>query len=1305
MKYPSLYLTGNIISADILDKLEAEQLSGQKPDNFGFEKGTRLREEIGKAWADANDYWRIYKRKLDAAKEGGRFTTETRNLWLIPLLDLLGYEPEFSTAETINEKSFEISYRDKLKAGFPLLLVSCFDDLDKKPEGNRMRMSPHALLQDYLNLTEHTYGLVSNGKLVRLLRDSGRISKLSYVEFNLEQIFEDNIFADFALLFRLLHASRMPKSQEEANSSFIEQYHQLSIEEGGRIREALSHAVEKSIKDFANGLLKQNENIELREAISEGLLSAEEYYQNLLRLVYRLLFIMVVEERKLVFPEKANPEQKRFADIYYKHYSLQRLRHLVAKKQLVQGNKSDLWMLLLQVFAIYEDNEKAKHFGLQALGSDLFSPTAIKWLHRTQLSNKEFLNCFGSLCFFTDKQTGMQHRVNYAALNVEEFGSVYEGLLEYAPHVENHIFSFKKGSERGKSGSHYTPDELVQPLIKHSLDYLLADRKKIIEDAIKLNKLAGSSHKTEREKLVQEHIYTLTVCDVACGSGHILISAARRIAEVAAGIIEEEEQANPAAYRRAKREAIKQCIYGVDKNPMAVELCKVALWLEAHIPGEPLHFLDHHIKCGDAIVGLAHQEELENGIANEAFKTLPGDDKEIASLFAKRNKLERNAKDQISLDLKVEIQQEFNEAYAEYETFNKLPETTVEEIRLKEKGYKKFERKINQMRIPQLADAQVAQFFIPKIEENKDKLITEAEYRKELLKNAHAIGGIQNTKFAYASAIAAEKKFFHWFIQFPEVFRNGGFDCVLGNPPYLGGRKLSGYFGIEYLNYLFAYYYKSKGQTDLIAYFYRRIFNILRINGFQSLISTETICKGDTRESSLEVILSEGGLINFAIKSLRWPGKAAVQVSLNIITKRKEFIKVILDSKKVNFINSYLSESLELKPFLLIENNDDIFKGTDILGTGFCIEEKLAIDLISKDSKNEKVIFPYLGGEDLNEDVAQNPTRMIINFFDWEFDKVAEFEDCYRIILEKVKPERDLNNREIYKRLWWQFGEKRIRLYEKLKPLPLCLVGAASSKYLSIVRKKTDVVFSNRLFVITKDIKHALPILQSNFHEIWSWEYGAKQGGSTLSYSTKDCFETFPFPQNLTQQLGLQLESIGESYHEHRRQLMLAIQLGLTKTYNLFHSNAITAQSINEKDKQIIGLRKHLEKTENTIPFEEAIVGILKLRELHVEMDESVLDAYGWAVDSEDGLAIKLRHDFYEVDYLPENDRIRYTIHPEARKEVLKRLLELNHRIHEEEVKAGLWDKKKTAKVKKYKSGEDGDGMVNESEVQYGLEI
>jgi hypothetical protein len=276
-----------------------------------------------------------------------------------------------------------------------------------------------------------------------------------------------------------------------------------------------------------------------------------------------------------------------------------------------------------------------------------------------------------------------------------------------------------------------------------------------------------------------------------------------------------------------------------------------------------------------------------------------------------------------------------------------------------------------------------------------------------------------------------------------------------------------------------------------------------------------------------------------------------------------------------------------------------------------------------------------------------------------------------------VKELRQKDKRKDYRDYWWLHAEKRPGLYRAIKHYDRVLVQGVVTKTHGFSFVDSNIIFSSALSVFLFDTNLIFSILQGNFHEAWAWKYSSTMK-SDRSYNIKDAFETFPFPKNLNSKLVQHLESIGEAYHEHRRQLMLGMQLGLTKTYNLFHSNAITVQAVNEKDKQVAALQKHLAKAPNTISFNEAIQGILKLRELHVQMDEAVLDAYGWN-------DIALCHDFYEVDYLPDNDRIRFTIHPDARKEVLKRLLELNSKIHEEEVAAGLWNKKPSAKPQKSK--------------------
>lgn len=1305
MPYPSIYISGNLISQELIEQLDDDSAVGQRPADFGLESGTRVRQDIARAWTDANDYWRIFKRKLESLKETERGTTETRNQWMIPLLSLLGYDLNFrQQPEPIHEKNYDISHRASNCDDLPVMIVSAKDELDKKPEGTtRYRMSPHALVQEYLNVTEHTYGLVTNGKLLRLLRDNGRITRLTYLEFNLEKIFEEDLYADFALLYRLLHVSRMPHTQAQVVDSIIEKYYQQAIEAGTRIRSSLSKAVEQAIKLLANGLLQHPANDALRLQLQRGEMSSLDFYQAQLRLVYRLLFIMTIEERRLVYPEKLTDEKQRLSDIYYRYYSLQQLRNLAGKKHLVQPRQHNLYIQLWHNFQLLEQQRYAGKLGMQALGSGLFEPGKLQPLDSCKMYNKDLLDALYHLSYFTDEESGQTIRVNYGALNVEEFGSVYEGLLEYEAQVSEvngqWQFVFIKSDERSKSGSHYTPEELVQPLIKHSLEYLIEDKLK--------------------EKDPVASLLSLKVCDVACGSGHILLSAARRIALELARKQFNEEQPSPSHLRWATRQVINHCIYGVDKNPLAVDLCKVAMWIEAHNPGDPLNFLDHHIKCGDSIVGLAHKEELEKGIADEAFKTLPGDDKAIAAAFLKRNKQERKQQAQAALEFEQVMSAEVEAIIEQYNLFKNLPEHTSEEVANKEKQYRKYEQDYHRKRMKQLTDAQVAQFFIPKTDGNKPYLLTDAEYRKFLRELNKHLGPLQSNKLARAQIIGDKenKNFFHWFLEFPEVFSEGGFDCVLGNPPFLGGQKLSGSFGYNYLEYLRAVF-PPLGAEDLVSYFFRRIFYIIKKGGFLSLISTNTITQGKAREGSLDIILGQNGIINHAVKSIKWPGLANVDVSLITIAKNRFVANKYLNNVKVNAINAFLDDSETVKsPFTLFQNDKLGFQGSIILGKGFILEDNEAKLLISKNPNNKEVVFRYLIGDDLNNNIDQSPRRWVINFFDWDISKVQDYHDVYKIVLENVKPQRleiISEKKEKGKELgvhdsrsvdeWWKYLWPRPELYEKIRNSNRVLVHTRVSKTHAFAFSPTSYVFSDATLIFAFEEFYRFLVLQSTLHESWSWKYSSTMKGDRR-YSVSEAFQSFPFPQILDQQQKQQLEFIGEAYHEHRRQLMLAMQLGLTKTYNAFHAReiqpGITTQQLQQLDKKAIEIKfgkevwnlwNHLQKTKETCSIEEAIAGIVKLRELHVQMDNAVLDAYGWN-------DIALCHDFYEVDYLPENDRWRYTIHFDARKEVLKRLLELNHKIHEEEVKAGLWDKKGK---KKYKTPDDEISRVDEPDENYG---
>ncbi len=851
----------------------------------------------------------------------------------------------------------------------------------------------------------------------------------------------------------------------------------------------------------------------------------------------------------------------------------------------------------------------------------------------------------------------------YGSLDVEEFGSVYEGLLEYDPaltqNAEGWSFQFVKGEKRSSSGSHYTPEELVHPLIKHSLAY-------VVEERLKAG--SGLQDKEASRAAKRNALLSIKVCDVACGSGHILLSAARRIAIVLAQVTTDEEQPSPTSFRAALREVIRHCIYGVDKNPLAVELCKVALWLEAHNPGMPLTFLDHRIRCGDAIVGLARREEIERGISVDAFTPLPGDDKEIASLFRKTNKAEVEARlaRQESLNYETEFATELKALVSKANELQEQKDDTVEDFHRKRDFYGSMQG-AEYWRLKNIADLQIAQFFTPKTSEKRDSLVTDGLYF-DVVQNRRASSGnyVHN-----ATALSAEKRFFHWFLEFPEVFEQGGFDCVLGNPPFLGGHKISGSLGFDYLNFL-KVRFEIDTSPDLVTFFFLNVFGILSNKKFLGLISTNTIAQGKSRESGLNLIIrDEIGSINYAIRSIHWPGTAAVEVSLICIYKGKWMSDCILDGNRVRFINGFLDDQSAIEnPFTLKVNDNKSFQGSIVLGKGFLLAPDVAKRMIANNPQNAEVLFPYLIGEDLNSNPEFAESRWVINFFDWPIERAKRYTDIFTIVETMVKPQREsiiVEKQKAGKQLgvhdqrandeWWKYLWPRPELYEAIKSHTKVLVHTRVSKTHGFAEIDTGKVFSDATIVFVVDGRRYFSVLQSSIHEVWAWKYSSTMKGDRR-YVPTDCFGTFPFPDFAeSTQMAMHLDDIGDKYYQARSDLMKLLNVGMTKLHKLFHQRELTLDMFKKEAKQSELILAH------------AIKDVDKFRLLHKEMNELVLSAYGWS-------DLDLEHDFHEVEYLPENDRVRYTISERARKEVLRRLLNLNHEIYGEEVKKGLWAKK-----------------------------
>jgi hypothetical protein len=413
---------------------------------------------------------------------------------------------------------------------------------------------------------------------------------------------------------------------------------------------------------------------------------------------------------------------------------------------------------------------------------------------------------------------------------------------------------------------------------------------------------------------------------------------------------------------------------------------------------------------------------------------------------------------------------------------------------------------------------------------------------------------------------------------------------------------------------------------------------VLREGGQFGFLATNTIAQGDTREVGLEQLTGNGCVIPRAVPSRPWPGTANLEVAHVWVRRGAWNGPFVLDENPTNGITAFLTPpgTVSGNPHRLKANDGKAFIGSYVLGLGFVLEPEEAQALIAKDARNKNVLFPYLNGEDLNSRPDQSPSRWIINFFDWPLQKAAEYADCLRIVQEKVKPERDRlglkedSSSKGYAKWWWQFGRKGEELYRTIARMERVLVTAEVSKHINFAFRPTSSVFSHMLIVFPFSSFNEFTLLQSTTHEVW-----CRDKSSTLEtrfrYTPSDCSETFPFPAKLTG-----LDAIGERYHEHRRQIMLARQEGLTKTYNRFHDPDDTSADIQ------------------------------RLRQFHVEMDQVVAAAYGWT-------DLDLGHDFHQT-----KQGLRYTISEPARREVLARLLKLNHERYAEEVAKGLHEKKKS---------------------------
>lgn len=772
--FTTIRVEGAILPIDLLERIAKNEkgIEGLKEEDYHLLPGDTVKDAISQAWNRLRAAWANFQSQRAKLLSNEPGTSFTRDKWLLPLLQLLGYGRLNPTKQSfdIEGKSYPISH---LWQQLPMHLVGCNIELDKRTARvpGASQASPHSLVQELLNRSEdYLWAFVSNGLKFRVLRDNVSLTRQAYVEFDLESMMQGEVYSDFVLFWLLCHQSRV--ETEKCEDFWLEKWSKTAQELGTRFLKELRKGVEQAISKLGSGFLAHSNNKVLRTKLQTGKLNAQDYYRQLLRLVYRLLFLFVAEDRDLLLDPAANQAVK---DYYNKYYSTAKIRKLAGKRK---GSKHfDLWQGLSIVMQKL-GNGGCAELALPALGSFLFSNRSLPDLDGCVIDNQALLEAFRALAYTEDQHS--RRPVDYKNLRSEELGSVYESLLELHPIINTHVdvatFELQSvaGNERKTTGSYYTPDSLVQCLLDSALD-------PVLEEAIKGRNLQEA----------EEAILNLKVCDPACGSGHFLVAAAHRMAKRLASIRTGDSEPSPTETQKALRDVIGHCIYGVDINEMAVELCKVALWMEAIEPGKPLSFLEHHIQCGNSLLGTT-PALMAGGIPDEAFNPIEGDDKKTAAAIKKLNKKERE-KGSGSMFAQFEggIELDTVDLLTKIVEIDQVDDSSISGIRRKQELYEQFIlRDYKQAKV--IADAWCAAFVWKKTAEAPLAVTHDIFW---LLKNKPQ--GVPPSTLAEIERLASQYKFFHWHLAFPSVFRmdaaiaenkqtgwSGGFDVVLGNPPW-----------------------------------------------------------------------------------------------------------------------------------------------------------------------------------------------------------------------------------------------------------------------------------------------------------------------------------------------------------------------------------------------------------------------------------------------------------------------------------------------------------------------------------------
>ena len=1107
------------------------------------------------------------------------------------------------------------------------------------------------------------------------------------------------------------------------------------------VTDALGEQVRRAVEVLIQALDKadQDRSRELLHGVKEA-----ELYEAALTVMMRLVFLLSAEERGLLL---LGDER------YEANYALSTLRmQLRAESDEILERRWDAWSRLLAVFRAVYGGIEHENLRLPALGGSLFDPDRFPFLEgrakgsdwRIDVAKPLPIDNRTVLLLLEAIQQFQGRTLSYRALDVEQIGYVYEGLLERmvkrtaevtleldatksaqspwvtlaelesarldgaerltellqqrsgssASRVRNDLnravddtladrvltachgntalrdrikpfshlvrtdpwgyplvypagaFIVTTGSDRRETGTHYTPKSLTEAIVAETLTPIA---------------YVGPAQGTPRAAWALKspaELLDLKICDPAMGSGAFLVQACRWLADrlVEAWAQAEDRGSTVGADGRvadadasieplprdteartivARRLIAERCLYGVDLNPLAVELAKLSIWLVTLAKGRPFGFLDHNLRCGDSLLGIHRLDQLTQLSMNPTGQgqlRLFGQNIERAVLEA------------------IELRQQ-------------LREMPIRDIRDVEAMAHLDADARRRLEVPEcIADAFIGEVFAS----GGNGAGLDNTLASLSIQAGQAINGDRDMLASMRRRSVATlsidlpvdkpaRRPFHWPLEFPEVFttEQPGFSAYVGNPPFLGGKRISTVMGAVFNSYLANVHSGASKNTDLVAHFFRRAFGTLRNNGCLGLLATNTIAEGDTRQGGLEWLLKNGATIYAAWPNEPWPGSAAVVTSRVHIYKGDWRTTRSLLGRPVHHISAYLSSQEDWSPKRLKSNEGKAFIGSLLNGIGFVLDEIEAQKLINEDAKYSKIIFPYLNGQDLNTHPAQRPSRWVINFWDWPEDRARQYEKAMQIVLVRVKPHRDQVSaaKKKVREKWWLYEASAKELYHTIgrgnffekHPAGWDIRASAKQRVLALTRvSKTlafsfispEQIFSEQTVIFPLDRGSDFALLQSNIHAAFAWQHSSRMK-SDLRYGPSDALEPFPFPVDLQKASGVDLDALGERLHGERTNIMRSDHIGLTKLYNRFHT-------LTENDPRITGLRA-----------------------LQCEMDTAVARAYGWG-------DLDLGHDFHEVPYLPENDRTRFTISEVARVEVLRRLSELNRMRYEEEVAQGL---------------------------------